>query len=1817
MSSSIESFSPVPITALVDLSTHLGCDDPKPEIVQRVVTSHPLFPDASIETVWEVYSSSRSTTSELAKDDDTRWMRIAIYSGPDTSPRTLHASFELHSDADPQQVSPEDTLHKLLSWTTFPEQPQHPVLCVLVQPTSLCLWDPYPSSDEPDTDSSRLSLPEEGWTITLPFECSSVLAVHGRGLFLQRLEYAEDSSSSRPEDNNDDGFVLKSPPTNRNYHSNNNNTAAIPLPHSMPAVPALFSLEHPLEDILPVCELVSSSNNKNAADANNNNTSSFATPARPIVDVHEKLLWMGPVMIHDAQQQEPQVLVLTYHTQTRRHALWAVQQAPPPPRQMPLYQQTRLSHQHSNVLTLLEDLDLMGLDTAAATSTTTTLPPASRQEALADALGVRRTTPRRESRGPEPFVSPNRSMIMATTAAAPTSSPWSSSPLHASLALQCLYRSPASSSVAQNVFVASSSGGTTPVLLCLHVGQALQFWSLECSADDDGGWQVTPHPAHTVTNCIGALPIQCLPDKTDILVHHTNKNRLTLYRAWEPVVDYALPEHVVERIEDPVGDRITLHLPRNKTLRGKLSLCISADRILASVDAAAGEEWAILALCLRADVCRLGGNDSSAVQAVLMRLFEVAWYGQQKPTTEAAEAKATDAWDSLLESDYHGLFSAANGDEIFTNEVSSGGQVWEDDVSRQESELTRIRSLSEDYIAGKDMSIFVPRLFDHLHLLYEDLKLSVSSGGSGTLGKLLARLCLSFPNQNDVTVQRYLDYYRHDLGNVPPRLSRLTFLSENRAPTTRLSFHPFPPSLLSWCETIMKEGSNENNDWQAEDSAACPKTSAVVSIMKTIFATDTANRDELVVEALLKEGFVDVASVRERLPVCIALPIFEVLSRCRNNDASLAGLPNWSADAWSLVGREDLSMNVSKQLADDHAAANSGSEFKLDEKDFVDNDQDGLAPLEKSSALLFPSDNRIREAARLLRTSRPMFLRVARAVEVSDHDYERLKQKRLLFLSRRALALPIGRGMLTIASLHPVPAEPMPIPDLCLKGRVPPTNASISLDMSDCPADMRVWPEFHNGVCAGLRLPVEEACGSFEISRTWIVYNRPPSVNQNSSEDGDEAANTELLFKNHSHGGLLLALGLRGHLNALEMSDLYEYLTQGTVTTTVGILLGMAANKRGSCDIAVSKMLCLHIPSLIPQHFSAIDVASTVQAAAVIGSGLLFEGSSHRMMTEFLLNEIGRRPESDASTFDRESYTLACGLALGMVNLCISERQESGIDRAAGVADLRIEERLQKYVLGGIDSEERGRTREANDRFSMPLSSSNGDSEKCSTIYEGDLINTEVTAPGATLALGLMYLKSENQTIASSLALPDTHFLLEFVRPDLLTLRLVARSLILWDEVLPSLEWIESQVPTVVRKAYTQMGAMAKRASQGLPPLPKDREDMEFDRRAVRQIYVHTVAGACFGMGLRFAGTGNQKAKEAIQYFMLELYALRESNDPVAAASKPELPILETCLGCVAISLAMVMAGTGDLDALRILKMLRWRCDDEARYGFHMICGMAIGLLFLGGGSCTLGRDPSDIAALVVAFFPRFPLNTSDNQNHLQALRHLYALAVKRRELRAVDVDSEATVRVPVELWSEDQEPERIVLPCLLRNSEKLRKELRIVCGDYYPLRLRMDNLVHRGVVFVKKRLSSIDRPYLKPYNGQKEGSVFTLTTPTPDGLGTMHPLVQLVASTDRAVDSTLGAWLDGLGQDLGVEILSVLLSLCQPSLNIDFLWNLRLIRTYFENRAKHGIRCPSRADASIHALLAYLLESTERDLANEKDPTGLKLFAFYGKSMN
>lgn len=82
---------------------------------------------------------------------------------------------------------------------------------------------------------------------------------------------------------------------------------------------------------------------------------------------------------------------------------------------------------------------------------------------------------------------------------------------------------------------------------------------------------------------------------------------------------------------------------------------------------------------------------------------------------------------------------------------------------------------------------------------------------------------------------------------------------------------------------------------------------------------------------------------------------------------------------------------------------------------------------------------------------------------------------------------------------------------------------------------------------------------------------------------------------------------------------------------------------------------------------------------------------------------------------------------------------------------------------------------------------------------EGNLVNLDVTSPASTLALGLMFLKTNNAAVAGSFTVPSTRFALDLVRPDFIMLRVLARNLVMWDAVQPTSAWLSSQLPDIIQ----------------------------------------------------------------------------------------------------------------------------------------------------------------------------------------------------------------------------------------------------------------------------------------------------------------------------------------------------------------------------------------------------------------------------------
>ena len=79
----------------------------------------------------------------------------------------------------------------------------------------------------------------------------------------------------------------------------------------------------------------------------------------------------------------------------------------------------------------------------------------------------------------------------------------------------------------------------------------------------------------------------------------------------------------------------------------------------------------------------------------------------------------------------------------------------------------------------------------------------------------------------------------------------------------------------------------------------------------------------------------------------------------------------------------------------------------------------------------------------------------------------------------------------------------------------------------------------------------------------------------------------------NEHGGFLLGIGLLGQLDSLQAPDLYQHLKSAHDTTTIGILLGRAASQMGKKDDSDTRMMCLHIPALLPQNL-LVDISLPV-----------------------------------------------------------------------------------------------------------------------------------------------------------------------------------------------------------------------------------------------------------------------------------------------------------------------------------------------------------------------------------------------------------------------------------------------------------------------------------------------------------------------------------------------------------------------------------------------------------------------------------------------
>jgi anaphase-promoting complex subunit 1 len=192
------------------------------------------------------------------------------------------------------------------------------------------------------------------------------------------------------------------------------------------------------------------------------------------------------------------------------------------------------------------------------------------------------------------------------------------------------------------------------------------------------------------------------------------------------------------------------------------------------------------------------------------------------------------------------------------------------------------------------------------------------------------------------------------------------------------------------------------------------------------------------------------------------------------------------------------------------------------------------------------------------------------------------------------------------------------------------------------------------------------------------------------------------------------------------------------------------------------------------------------------------------------------------------------------------------------------------------------------------------------------------------------------------------------------------------------------------------------------------------------------------------------------------------------------------CQDVLALSSAIVMAGTGDIPVLRRLRALHGGDNADRQdkpdtpYGSHLAAHLAIGALFLGCGTATFGSSNMAIAALLVAFYPVFPTNVMDNRSHLQAFRHFWVLATEQRCLVVKDVLTNQPVSVPVLIKMKPGLSSEPILyrnaPCLLPPLDQIESLSTASAPQYWDVKLDFSNGELRAAfgkslsLFLKKR---------------------------------------------------------------------------------------------------------------------------------------------------
>ncbi|KAK3718673.1 Anaphase-promoting complex subunit 1 [Vermiconidia calcicola] len=834
---------------------------------------------------------------------------------------------------------------------------------------------------------------------------------------------------------------------------------------------------------------------------------------------------------------------------------------------------------------------------------------------------------------------------------------------------------------------------------------------------------------------------------------------------------------------------------------------------------------------------------------------------------------------------------------------------------------------------------------------------------------------------------------------------------------------------------------------KARNEFAVQLTPRISKLSDMLEATSGLNASSTItVELMAKHGI--TREFMETLPDAIAAPFREAIVRCEREPPT-----TWSPELLALVGREDLVVKFNDHIITPPKPNATIAGAPRDVQSVCHalehhpyNAKTKEASRHAVSQLIFHEDRRLIEATSLMHFNSIQVAECPKQPDWSDAHHFEQQRKMMQWVTVRMIALPAGDAMIHYDCQTPLLTDKYHLPGFSSACLMQPMGHTLTTDRSGLTEEKVNWAYFHAGVSVGLRVS-HNVQG---IDTSWIAFNKPNELT-------------------NRHAGLLLALGLGGHLRHLAKWLSFKYLTPKHTMTSVGLLLGLSASYMGTMDSLITRMLSVHITRMLPPGAAELNVSPITQTAGLMGIGLLYYNTQHRRMSEIMLSEVEHMeledPDSGPDPLRDESYRLAAGFALGYINLGKGKNLR-------GLHGMYLPERLLAIAVGP-----------------RPVNAVH--------------IFDRATA-GAVVALALVYMKSGDGAIARKIDIPDTETQFDHVRADMLMLRAMTKNVILWDGIVvnePSSgapSWIQANLPACYKTRFEYITA-----SSGRHPLKS--ADVPF---------FNIVTGLAWALGVKYAGSGNTHARDEILSVLNYFYMVKGGADAYYYDAKLARSTVRRCIDVLALAAATVMAGTGDLQTFRYLRRLHGRTDPETPYGSHFAAHLAIGVLFLGGGTYTLGTSNLAVASMICAFYPLFPTDVYDNHVHLQAFRHLWVFAAEARCLVVEEIDTHRPISMPIIVMLTSGATKALTAPCLLPDLDTIAT---VQTNDPAYWRVTLDfssNPAHLAAFRKNQRIFVRRCPASEAHN-----SVFSSTL---TALNSNNPLVPSSNNNDKQWQTTL-----------------------------------------------------------------------------------------------